>query len=207
VNTNAADVRVVLFDVGGVLVELVGVDAILRWRDNDLSVEQLWHLWLHSPAVRAFETGRIAADEFAARMVVELQVAVTPQHFLEQFETWPARLYPDALPLLDAIPRRYARVLLSNSNDLHWARVLHSMGLHDAVDRHFSSHLIGKIKPDAEAFEHVFAELHCTAEQVLFLDDNQINVHAARALGMQAQRVQGAIEARQALLDWKILPH
>jgi FMN phosphatase YigB (HAD superfamily) len=40
---------------------------------------------------------------------------------------------------------------------------------------------------------------------VLFLDDNLINVDAARQVGMQAARVQGPIEAQRALTDFGII--
>jgi putative hydrolase of the HAD superfamily len=58
---------------------------------------------------------------------------------------------------------------------------------------------MGKIKPDAEAFEHVLASLDCQAAQVLFLDDNILNVEAARRIGMRADLVRGAHEARRSL--------
>lgn len=35
--------------------------------------------------------------------------------------------------------------------------------------------------------------------RLLFLDDNDLNVEAARAAGLQAQRVRGVEEARSAL--------
>ena len=61
-----ADIRVLLFDVGGVLVELGGVEAMLGWLDNRLTPDQLWRRWLESENVRQFETGRIDAPQFAA---------------------------------------------------------------------------------------------------------------------------------------------
>jgi putative hydrolase of the HAD superfamily len=101
--------------------------------------------------------------------------------------------------MIASIPRRYTRAALSNSNSLHWSRVMNEMQLGPAFDHHFSSHLIGKIKPDAEAFHHVLDSLGCNAHEVLFLDDNLLNVDAARALGMHAVVVRGATEARLAL--------
>ena len=62
------DIRVVLFDVGGVLVELSGVATLLDWLDHRITAQELWSLWLHSPSVRAFETGRVDAGQFAFRL-------------------------------------------------------------------------------------------------------------------------------------------
>jgi len=69
------------------------------------------------------------------------------------------------------------------------------MRLGAAFDNHFVSHLTGRIKPDSDAFEHVVDSLGCLPAQVLFLDDNALNVEAAQRFGMHAIRVCGATEA------------
>jgi HAD superfamily hydrolase (TIGR01509 family) len=198
-------VRVLLFDVGGVLVELRGVEIILSWLGNRLTAEQLWQRWLQSVPVRQFETGRIDAPEFAAALIAEFELAVAPQDFLDSFVGWPSGLYPGTLEMLARIPRRYRRALLSNSNPLHWPRVLGEMNLGASFDHHFVSHLTGRIKPDREAFEHVLESLECKPDQVLFFDDNALNIDAARALGIHAVRVQGLEQTQRALIELDIL--
>jgi hypothetical protein len=63
-------IRVVLFDVGGVLVEPSGVATMLAWMRNSVSAEQLWRMWLTSFSVRAFETGRLSPEAFAETSLV-----------------------------------------------------------------------------------------------------------------------------------------
>ena len=92
--------------------------------------------------------------------------------------------------MLEQIPARYTRALLSNSNVLHWPRVLDEMGLRQAIEHRFVSHLTGRIKPDDDAFLHVTQALGCVPGEVLFLDDNRLNVDAARRLGMNAELVE-----------------
>ena len=55
----------------------------------------------------------------------------------------------------------------------------------------FLSHEIGLVKPDAEIFEHVVEELACRAAEILFFDDNALNVDAARSVGLDAHKVEG----------------
>jgi HAD superfamily hydrolase (TIGR01509 family) len=205
INGAPVDIRVLLFDVGGVLVQLSGVDTMLEWLGNKVTSVELWRMWLRSESVRQFETGQIDADQFADRVIAEFGLAVQPQVFLESFTGWPSGLYPGTLEMLARIPRSYRRALLSNSNSLHWPRVLNDMGLGPAFDSHFVSHLTGKIKPDADAFEHVVDSLGCMPGQVLFLDDNSLNVDAAQSFGMHAIRVLGATEAQRALADLGII--
>jgi HAD superfamily hydrolase (TIGR01509 family) len=199
------EIRVLLFDVGGVLVQLSGVETMLEWLGRRVTTDELWRMWLQSIPVRQFETGRIDASEFAAGVTSEFGLPVEPRQFLEAFVTWPSGLYPGTLEMLHRIPASYRRALLSNSNALHWPRVLDEMQLGAAFDSHFVSHITGRIKPDRDAFEHVVESLGCVAAQVLFLDDNLMNVHAAQACGMQAIRVRGAMEAQLALTDLGII--
>jgi putative hydrolase of the HAD superfamily len=198
-------IDVVLFDVGGVLVELSGMETMLGWLGNGMTTEQLWVRWLRSTAVRAFETGLTGEREFALAVTREFQLEIEPAHFLESFARWPLGLYPGTMNMLAMIPSRYRRALLSNSNALHWPRMLTEMGLAEAFEHRFASHLIGKIKPDRAVFEHVVDALGCAPHQVLFLDDNQLNVDAAGQFGMHAARVVGPREAQHVLIELGII--
>ncbi|HMI73269.1 MAG TPA: HAD family phosphatase [Steroidobacteraceae bacterium] len=200
-----SDIRVLLFDVGGVLVQLSGVEAMLEWLDNRISEDEFWRRWLQSVPVRQFETGQIDADEFAIGVTSEFGLPVEPRQFLEAFIRWPTGLYPGTLEMLARIPSSYQRAVLSNSNALHWPRVQTEMQLGAAFDNNFVSHLTGRIKPDAAAFEHVMESLGCSPASVLFLDDNLLNVDAAKRVGMQAVRVRGIDETKLVLIERKII--
>lgn len=201
----ATDPKILLFDVGGVLVQLTGVQTMLGWMGEKATSDEMWHMWLHSTPVREFETGRIGAEEFATAVTADFRLPVSPQQFLASFTGWVSGLYPGTLEMLAQIPSRYQRAVLSNNNVLHWTRVVDELGLGAAFSHHFVSHLTGRIKPDAEAFEHVVESLSCRPEHVLFLDDNAINVDAARRFGMQAVCVQGILETRAALIQRGII--
>jgi putative hydrolase of the HAD superfamily len=204
-NSAPKDIRVLLFDVGGVLVQLSGVEVMLEWLGKTVTEEELLRQWLLSASVRQFESGKMDAAEFAAGVIAEFGLSVDPQRFLDSFIAWPTGLYPGTLEMLALIPRSYQRALLSNSNALHWPRVLDDMKLGAAFDRHFVSHLTGRIKPDSDAFGHVVETLACLPDQVLFLDDNLLNVEAAQRFGMHAIRVRGAAETRGVLMDLGII--
>jgi HAD superfamily hydrolase (TIGR01509 family) len=199
------DIQVLLFDVGGVLVELSGVETMLEWLGRRVTADELWRMWLQSVPVRQFETGRIDAAEFAAGVISEFDLPIEPQPFLEAFIGWPTGLYPGTLEMLDRIPRSYRRAILSNTNSLHWPRVLGEMRLGAAFEHHFVSHLTGRIKPDSDAFEHVVESLGCVPAQVLFLDDNSLNIESAQRFGMHAIRVRGAAETHAVLTEFGII--
>lgn len=201
----ANPIRVVLFDLGGVLVELNGVPTMLAWMQDRLSPDELFRMWLASPAVRAFETGKIDSEAFADALIAEMALPVGREELLEQFVRWILGLFPGALDLVGRVPRRYTRATLSNTNALHWPRLMQDMHLAGAFDHHFASHLMGKIKPDEEVFHHVTQSLGCRPEGILFLDDNQLNVDSARKVGLNAVRTKGVAQAERALIDAGII--
>lgn len=198
-------IRVVLFDIGGVLVELSGVPAMLGWMENRISREDLLTMWLTSPVVRAFETGQVTADIFADELIAEMALPVRRERLLQEFTRWPTGLFPGALELVGRVPPRYVRATLCNTNALHWPRLMSDLKLEGVFDHYFASHLTGKIKPDEEAFHHVTEELACRPEVVLFMDDSRLNVDAAKRVGMKAAQTKGIVEAEQVLLEYGVI--
>lgn len=191
-------IDVVLFDLGGVLVELGGVGEMARLAGED-SEDELWRRWLECPWVRRFERGQCDADSFSRGMVDSWSLTVEPSEFLEAFAMWPRGLLPGADELVRSVASRIRVGCLSNTNRLHAERQWTEFGIGELFHDHFFSHEMGLVKPDREAFDHVVEALGCRADRVLFLDDNQINVDGARAAGLRAERSRGPEEARAIL--------
>jgi len=177
---------VVLFDLGGVLVENAGEQSLSSLLPYELSRQEIWKRWLASDAVRRFEGGQISPEEFAARFIEEWRLDLEPAAFIEAFAAWPRGLFDGAAALVRNLRTLHRVGCLSNTNALHWARFPELPALFDA---NFASHLTGFLKPDPEAFEHVLRELNVRAEAVWFFDDLLQNVEAARRAGIRAVQV------------------
>jgi HAD superfamily hydrolase (TIGR01509 family) len=187
---------VVLFDLGGVLVDNTGEQGLSALLPYQLSRQEIWARWLASDAVRRFECGRISPEVFAARFVEEWRLEVGPAAFIESFVTWPKGLFDGASVLVRNLRAQHRVACLSNTNALHWARFPE---LPELFDSSFASNLTGFLKPDPEAFEHVLRELDVRADAVCFFDDLLQNVEAARALGIRAVQVRTFAEVEPAL--------
>lgn len=179
------NIDVLLFDLGGVLIELTGVPTMMKW--SDLPEDELWARWLHSEAVRKFESGRSSPQEFAQTIVTEFQLGVAEDEFMQAFIAWPRGPYDGALELLDELGDRYRLGCLSNTNHIHWQRFEEETELLARFDVHLPSHHTGLMKPDLPVYEHAIKALDVPAASILFMDDNQINVDAARQAGMEAE--------------------
>ena len=192
--------EVLLFDLGGVIVELSGVPQWAARAGSRESERLVWERWLRSPTVREFECGRCAPEDFSRRMVAEFELRVDSAEFLESFMAWPLGLYPGALALLRQLrARSYRLACFSNTNPVHWPRFLDEMDLRGHFDATFASFELGIVKPDVEAFREVAHRLDCEPERILLLDDNQLNVEGARRAGLRAVRVSGVDGAERYL--------
>lgn len=193
--TRRSGERVLLFDMGGVLVDL-GTPA------SDMSLpmseEEFWQVWLNSPHVFELETGRIDADEFCRRMGGALGVDAGA-FSTERFGRWRLPLYAEVTETVTALAERIPLALLSNTSTTHWTTVSGQTQIFDAFSRLFLSFEIGLMKPAKEIFEYVVAALGIPPQRIIFLDDAERNVRVARDLGIDARVVRGFADARDVL--------
>ena len=198
------DVDIVLFDLGGVLIELGGVNA-LQTMAGIAKDEAVWEKWLTSPWVRRFEAGQCSAVEFSSGVVSEWDLDVTPERFLEIFRDWPIGPLPGSAELLVDVQRQVPVGCLSNTNTLHWEHQFACWPMLAVFDHRFLSFELGLVKPDRSVFKAVADRLQVRPDRVLFLDDNSLNVDAARSFGFRSERVRGVGEARRVLQDAGVL--
>jgi putative hydrolase of the HAD superfamily len=180
--------KLMLFDLGGVLVENAAFGRLGRLLPGSPGAEDLRGRWMRSSAVRRFELGQAGPGEFADEFIAEWGLGLSAGAFLAEFGSWVGGLAPGALEALRSLRARYRVACLSNCSELHWEKFGGFLG---EFDQALSSHLIGAMKPDEEAFRRAFA--HCGVEPaaVCFFDDTPMNVEAARRLGARAFRVEG----------------
>ena len=193
----AHHVDVFLFDVGGILIRMSGID-IWKQLTGETDEAEIWRRWLHCPVVKAFERGHCSIDDFARGMIETHDLPVGEEDFIDSFRTWPSGLLEGARDLVEGVADHLRVGCFSNTNEVHWS-VPCSQVVHTLFDLHFLSHEIWHVKPDAEAFHHVAETLECPPRAIFFIDDNIINVDAARTCGFEAHVANGPAEARRIL--------
>jgi glucose-1-phosphatase len=199
---------VVLFDLGGVLVHVRGFTDLASLLDQagaDWSGDgqAMRSRWLASPSVRSFELGQIPPEVFAQRFVDEWRLPIEPAAFAEDFAGWIVGPFSGAEQLVaDLQGRGYHVSCLSNGNALHW----HAMSeFLSKLDSAFSSHLLGEIKPDEQAFLATANCLGVAPADMVFFDDSSLNIEAAERLGMRSFLVDGPNACRHALVSEGLL--
>lgn len=184
----------VVFDMGGVLVELQWLDRVKTLLGRPLAIDELHKLWVSAPSTVDFESGRTDFDGFAAAFIQEFDLALAPEVVKHEFLEIVQAPLPGCKEMLSALKPRYHLSLLSNTNPAHYERLRDRYDFFDSLDQLFLSYKIGLMKPSAAIFEHLLTALNAPADTVAFFDDGARNVAAARALGIQAYRVDSPTE-------------
>ena len=188
---NPENYELLLFDIGGVLVRLTGVPRMMELTNRRFTIEQLWEKWIFSSSVRDYESGKISTGAFGAAIVREFEMDIDPAEYCEEFRMWPSEKYPGVNELLLHLKERIPLASLSNTNDLHWDRVVNEMNFIHLFDCNFPSHKTGFLKPDRDAFLNVVERTGTPPERILFFDDNEPNVQGARDAGLDAVKIDG----------------
>ena len=182
------DIQLVLLDLGGVL---LGLNDPIDTFSLDLEPDEFSETWLLSPAVRRLETAQTDTEQFAIEIVTEFALPYTPAEFLRRFHRWPDALFDGVPKLLDTISRSHQLALLSNTNAIHWDRDDIAEHIEPRLHGTFLSFRTGHMKPDLAAYEDVLSHFDVDAVNVLFLDDNRLNIDAAQQCGMHAMLTRG----------------
>ena len=190
-------IDVILFDLGGVLVELgpspLPAGAIADDRAFALAD------WFKSEAAIAFEKGSNSAAAFARALIDELDLDCSQQALIEHFTEWPVGLFPGAHELLQRLRGDYRLAILTNTNELHYPRFAGEFRLMEHTEYIFASHQLALAKPEPAIYQHVINTLETDPARILFLDDNRDNVAAAQELGIEAHHIEGFDKLEQFL--------
>jgi len=193
-------VDVLLFDLGGVLLEFSGVRDVAPLLAVETSESEIRERWSRCPHSAAFSIGKLTRQDFAKRFVRDWGIALDPARFLQEFRSWSRCLLPGAADLLASLRSRVRLAALSNSNEVHWERNVNDLGVAELFEVAISSHQVGCCKPDPRIYRAALDRLGVSPDAVMFFDDANANVIAAAELGMRAFQVDGVEGVRERLI-------
>jgi len=90
---------------------------------------------------------------------------------------------PGTLRVLHALADGGTRMALLSNAGADFSGWLRSGSFAPLFERVFVSGELGLVKPNADIYEHVIAELGITPAELLFVDNKSENVEGARAVG------------------------
>ena len=197
-------VEALLFDFGGVVVEIDFDQVFARWAElAGVPFGNVKPRFEHGTAYQQHERGEIEAPAYFEALRQELGIDLTDADFEDGWQRIFGPPIEPVVALLPALRGRLPLYLFSNTNRLHhsyWERV-YAEALRP-FHRHFISFEMGVRKPEPESFAQVSRAIGVPLERILFFDDTVANIEGARAVGLQTVLVRGPQDVHAAVEKW-----
>ncbi len=186
---NAPPIHAVLFDYGLVLSGPPDPTAWGQMKDLFGASEETFHAAYWGPR-HDYDRGALNGDTYWHKVARTLGRDLTPAEHAKLIEADTALWTQPNGPMIDwAAQLQAAGVrtgILSNLGDAMEDGILARFAWIAEFAHHTFSHRLGIAKPELAIYAHAAEGLAIEPENVLFLDDREENIRAARAAGMQA---------------------
>jgi epoxide hydrolase-like predicted phosphatase len=178
--------RAVIFDFGGVLWDMRWDVARALDRAHGLPRSSLFETLYRTDAWRAIERGIGDAAEWAeaAHRELERRAARALPRLHDEWRRAQSVIRPN-VALVRLLRPDYKLSVLSNADGSLRGR-LQADGLHELFDDIVVSAEVGMAKPEPAVFRLAVERLGLAPPECVFVDDWDLNVEAARAVGLRA---------------------
>lgn len=182
--------QVLVFDFFGVICSEITPFVLPKYMSKEASVSY------KASVVQEADLGHITLEDVLAHLS-ELTGA-SPQTLLAEFWSY-VKINADMARLIEEMHSRYRTALLSNAIKPFLRQILAKHDLERLFDTILISAEEGLAKPDPAFFRQMIDRLGVAPSECFFIDDNQPNVDAAKAVGMQAVLFEGVEKLKRDL--------
>ena len=191
-NTSLAGIRNLLFDLGGVIINLDRqrcVDALTALGDE--KADEMLDLSVQRGTLMDLEEGKISPSDFLKRMRQKIGKAVSDEEIVHALNELLIGIPLDRLTLLRTLRQRFNVMMLSNTNPIMFDTKIaecfaqEGLSITDYFDDVYLSYRLKSCKPDIAIFKKVIKLSRIVPQETLFFDDSQKNLDAAASLGFK----------------------
>lgn len=193
---NPSEISNVIFDLGGVIIDLRRDLAVEAYQALGLkNADEYLGLYRQEEPFLGLETGRLTEAEFF-EIMRPLCHGASDTAMADAFTRFLAGIPAERLERLLQLRGKGLKVFaLSNTNPVMYngwiARAFRSAGL--SINDYFDGIVVSfqelTCKPDVEIFSRLLRRYGLEAGNTLMLDDSEANCEAARRAGMKAARI------------------
>lgn len=186
-------IKTIIFDLGGVLIDL-DIVACIRACKEELGFDKAAELLdpCHQKGIfQKLEAGEVSAMEFAEEVLKMCRPGTSVEQLAYAFRKLLVGVDPKKVELLKELGSKYEIYLLSNNNEISMVesrRIFEELGIpmDQIFKKLFLSYEMHLLKPSDEIFQEAIAQIGGESSEMLFVDDSQLNVDAARRNGLNA---------------------
>ena len=192
--SNLASIKNIIFDLGGVLLDLnyqATIDAFVEIGIRDFS--SLYSQKEQKQIFDDFETGKINSNQFISSIQNLTQKYISKEEIITAWNAMLLEINPKKLDYLLSIKERFRIFLLSNTNEIHISKFEGVLAKKNELEKfydcfekvHYSSRLSLR-KPNVDCFKTVLEINQLNTSETIFIDDSIQHVEGALKCGIKA---------------------
>ena len=177
-------VKTIIFDMGGVLVDLEWDSMCTRLQAHS-GLADVGSEVINGPIVMSAMLGELTPHAYHEALCEKLDASLSYQEFID---VWNSLLSAneDIVPLVERLKSDHRLVLGSNTDPIHFPYAVEKFPVLKNFEQYFLSYEMGLFKPDPAFFHHILQTLDTPAAECIFIDDRAENVEAALSVGITA---------------------
>ncbi|MCJ7707099.1 MAG: HAD family phosphatase [Anaerolineales bacterium] len=197
-------IRAIIWDLGGVLLRTEDGSARLRWEERlGLQPGSLERLLFDNEVAQQASVGLATADQVWTWLLRRLDLPESDRQALVDGLFGGDRVDPVLMAYIRGLRPAHKVGMITNAWSEIRVALENEWHIADAFDPLVISAEVGLVKPDPRIYRLALERLGVPPEEAVFIDDFEVNVAGARAVGMMAIRfcsVYQALEDLEALL-------
>jgi len=199
----SSDIKVILFDADGVIqkstkdfISTLEIFAEASKKRTNHFTKLYKVVGVKTPTAKSFIKDIFAAEQpcmvsdkdFSSAIKEVLNNWQIDIPLAEVLALWAnITVFDDVIEVVKNLKTKGYRCCLATNQQSYRANIMRNVLDYDALfDYHFYSCEMGIKKPDCKYFEYIVSTLEVPASQLLFIDDKESNVNAAKQVGLQA---------------------
>jgi putative hydrolase of the HAD superfamily len=194
------DIKVLLFDVGGVLLSNAWDTDARRLASERFDLDWDDFQYRHESVARDFETGKLTMTEYLNRTVLYCDRTFSEAEFVDFMKAQSVSNLESMRLLAEvAASGEYLLATLNNeSRELNDFRI-ETFGLRRYFTLFMSSCYLGMRKPEHHIYKAAVDIVQHHPNECVFIDDRELNLECANLAGIRSIHFQGADQTRTAL--------
>lgn len=196
--------KALLFDLGGVLIDIDFGRALRAWQSKSrLSLEEVKRTFRFDLPYEQHERGGISSTAYFRHLMTTLELDDDLAHVAKGWNAIFVGQIEETVAAVRTMRNVLPCYVFTNTNATHmetWSRLYPDLVA--SFEHVFASHLIGLRKPEKQAFAYISRHIGVSADSIAFFDDSPENVNGAIHAGLLATLVRSPQDVKRALQEY-----